>query len=128
MWSSQKDLYIHKATHSSLHSSDYSDDSEIVFILLTIRELRRSCDAPYGFQIVRRINRLVKSRSHSVRSEVLKVLLALRIKDINLEKEKKDEIKQKKFMKHKQKLLTLSKKERKVYAFMMYVIKVSVFV
>jgi nucleolar complex protein 3 len=70
----------------------------------------------------------VKSRSHSVRSEVLKVLLALRIKDINLEKEKVDEMKQKKFMKHKQKLLTLSKKERKVCAFMICVIKVSVLV
>ena len=56
----------------------------------------------------------MKSRSHSVHSEVLKVLLALRIKDINLEQEKKDEMKQKKFMKHKQKLLTMSKKERKV--------------
>lgn len=66
-----------------------------------------------SLEIVRRINRLVKSRSHSVHSEVLKVLLALRIKDINLEQEKVDEMKQKKFMKHKQKLLTMSKKERK---------------
>lgn len=66
-----------------------------------------------SLEIVRRINRLVKSRSHSVHSEVLKVLLSLRIKDINLEKEKVDEMKQKKFMKHKQKLLTMSKKERK---------------
>jgi nucleolar complex protein 3 len=56
----------------------------------------------------------VKSRSHSIHSEVLKVLLALRIKDINLEQEKKDEMKQKKFMKHKQKLMTMSKNERKV--------------
>jgi nucleolar complex protein 3 len=56
----------------------------------------------------------VKSRSHAVHPEVLKVLLALRIKEINLEKEKEDELKQKKFMKHKQKLLTMSRKERKV--------------
>lgn len=56
----------------------------------------------------------MKSRSHSVHSEVLKVLLSLRIKEINLEKEKEDELKQKKFMKHKQKLLAMSKKERKV--------------
>jgi hypothetical protein len=84
----------------------------------------RALFAPFCFyfQIVRRINRLVKSRSHSVHSEVLKVLLALRIKDINLEQEKEDEMKQKKFMKHKQKLLTMSKKERKVYASMIYVI------
>lgn len=66
------------------------------------------------FQIVRRINHLVKSRSHSVYPEVLDVLLYLRIKDINLEKEKIDEMKQRNLMKHKQKLLTMSKKERKV--------------
>jgi nucleolar complex protein 3 len=57
----------------------------------------------------------VKSRSHSVHSEVLKVLLSLRIKDINLEREKEVELKQKTFMKHKQKLLAMSKKERKVW-------------
>jgi nucleolar complex protein 3 len=57
----------------------------------------------------------VKSRSHSVHSEVLKVLLSLRIKEISLEKEKEDELKQKKFMKHKEKLLAMSKKERKVW-------------
>ncbi|PNF17218.1 hypothetical protein B7P43_G05235 [Cryptotermes secundus] len=66
-----------------------------------------------SLEIVRCINCLVKSRSHSVHPEVLKVLLSLRIKEINLEKEKEDELRQKKFMKHKQKLLTMSKKERK---------------
>lgn len=57
----------------------------------------------------------MKSRSHSVHSEVLNVLLSLRIKEVNLEKEKEDELKQKTFMKHKQKLLAMSKKERKVW-------------
>nr|CAD7572076.1 unnamed protein product [Timema californicum] len=63
--------------------------------------------------IVRRINHLVKSRSHSVHCEVLSVFLVLRIKDVNLDKEKEDEIKQKKFLTRKQKLLQLSKRERK---------------
>nr|CAD7588236.1 unnamed protein product [Timema genevievae] len=63
--------------------------------------------------IVRRINHLVKSRSHSVHCEVLGVFLVLRIKDVNLDKEKEDEIKQKKFLTRKQKLLQLSKRERK---------------
>ncbi|XP_054260886.1 nucleolar complex protein 3 homolog [Macrosteles quadrilineatus] len=63
--------------------------------------------------IVRRINHLVKSRSHTVHKEVISVLLGLRIKDINLDQEKESEIKQKKFMTHKQKLLAMSKKERK---------------
>uniref|UniRef100_A0A1B6JVH4 Nucleolar complex protein 3 homolog n=1 Tax=Homalodisca liturata TaxID=320908 RepID=A0A1B6JVH4_9HEMI len=63
--------------------------------------------------IVRRINHLVKSRSHTVHQEVISVLLTLRIKDVNLDQEKEAEIKQKKFMTHKQKLLAMSKRERK---------------
>lgn len=65
-------------------------------------------------QIVRSINHLVKSRSHAVHSEALSVLLCLRIKDVNLDKEKEEQIKQKKFKTHRQKLLTMSKRERKV--------------
>lgn len=63
--------------------------------------------------IVRRINHYVKLRSHSVHSEMLSVLLALRIKDVDLDKEKEEDAKQKKLMTHKQRILALSKKERK---------------
>lgn len=44
----------------------------------------------------------------------MSVLLALPIKNVNLDKEKEDIIKSKKFMTRKQKLLAMSKKERKV--------------
>lgn len=40
-------------------------------------------------------------------------MLYLRIKDINLEKEKEEETKQKKLMSHKQRILALSRRERK---------------
>lgn len=63
--------------------------------------------------IVRKLNQYIKSRKHSVHSEVIAVLLALRIKDINLDKEKEEETKQKKLMSHKQRILALSKRERK---------------
>uniref|UniRef100_A0A1B6C2B6 Nucleolar complex protein 3 homolog n=1 Tax=Clastoptera arizonana TaxID=38151 RepID=A0A1B6C2B6_9HEMI len=63
--------------------------------------------------IVRRINHLVKARSHTVHNEVVAVMLALRIKDVNLDREKELELKQKKFMTYKQKLLRMSKRERK---------------
>ncbi|KAJ9578237.1 hypothetical protein L9F63_005536 [Diploptera punctata] len=66
-----------------------------------------------SLEIVRRINHLVKSLSHSVYPEVLNVLLSLRIKEVNLDKEKEDEMKQRKILKHKEKLLTMSRKERK---------------
>ncbi|VVC26140.1 Hypothetical protein CINCED_3A001861 [Cinara cedri] len=63
--------------------------------------------------IVRRINQLVKTRSHCVHSELLSVLLALPIRNVNLDKEKEEILKSKKFMTRKQKLLAMSKKERK---------------
>lgn len=64
---------------------------------------------------MRRINGLVKRREHNVHSSVLEVLLALRIKEINLDKEKEDDLQQKKLKGRKMKILTMSKKERKVY-------------
>lgn len=59
------------------------------------------------------MNQYIKSKKHSVRPEVITVLLSLRIKDINLDKEKEDEAKQKKLMSHKQRILALSRRERK---------------
>lgn len=63
--------------------------------------------------IVRILNQFIKSKKHSVHSEVITVLLSLRIKNINLDKEKEEETKQKKLMSHKQRILALSKRERK---------------
>lgn len=45
--------------------------------------------------------------------EVITVLLSLRIKDVNLDKEKEEETKQRKLMSHKQRILALSRRERK---------------
>ena len=67
-----------------------------------------------SLDIVRAINNLIKKRSHCVHPEVLQILLHLKIKDVNLDKEKEDELKDKKFMNRKQKLLNMSKTERKV--------------
>ncbi|XP_031842929.1 nucleolar complex protein 3 [Nomia melanderi] len=69
--------------------------------------------AELSLTIVRRLNQYVKAKAHSVHSEVMSVLLCLRIKDINLDKEKEEESKQKKLMSHKQRILALSKRERK---------------
>ncbi|XP_035729514.1 nucleolar complex protein 3 homolog [Vespa mandarinia] len=66
-----------------------------------------------SLMIVRKINQFIKSKGHSVHAEVISVLLSLRIKDIDLDKEKEDETKQKKLMSHKQRILSLSKRERK---------------
>lgn len=45
--------------------------------------------------------------------EVITVLLSLRIKDVDLDKEKEEETKQRKLMSHKQRILALSRRERK---------------
>ncbi|KAK9509652.1 hypothetical protein O3M35_006918 [Rhynocoris fuscipes] len=64
-------------------------------------------------EIVRRINDLVKKKQHAVRAEVIEVLSSLRIQDINLDKIKEDELKEKKLLEHKSRLINLSKKEKK---------------
>merc|ERR1712142_342866 len=69
-----------------------------------------------SLEAVRLINHLVKSRKHNVRNEVVSVLLALRIKNVDLDKEKNAEIDLKKKEARKKKLLeksTISKQEKK---------------
>lgn len=63
--------------------------------------------------IVRKINQYIKTHGHSVHCEVVTVLLSLKIKNIDLDKEREDDTKQKKLMNHKQRILALSKRERK---------------
>ena len=60
-------------------------------------------------EAVRLINHLVKTRKHNVRNEVVDVLLALRIKNVNLDKEKEEEIQAKKSEARKKKLLSKAK-------------------
>ncbi|XP_026674168.1 nucleolar complex protein 3 homolog isoform X2 [Ceratina calcarata] len=69
--------------------------------------------AELSLKMVRKLNQYIKLKAHSVHSEVLQVLLSLRIKDVNLDKEKEEETKQKKLTSHKQRILALSKRERK---------------
>ncbi|XP_076631278.1 nucleolar complex protein 3 isoform X1 [Colletes latitarsis] len=69
--------------------------------------------AELSLALVRRLNQYIKLKAHSVHSEVISVLLSLRIKDVNLDKEKVEETKQKKLVSHKQRILALSKRERK---------------
>lgn len=69
-----------------------------------------------SFEAVKLINHLVKSRKHNVRNEVVSVLLALRIKNVDLDKEKNAELDLKKKEARKQKLMeksSISKQEKK---------------
>lgn len=45
---------------------------------------------------------------------MLEILLVLKIKDVNLDKEREQEMKEKKLQSHKQNILQLSKREKKV--------------
>merc|ERR1719516_859993 len=69
-----------------------------------------------SLEAVRLINHLVKSRKHNVRTEVVSVLLHLRIKHVDLDKEKNEELEMKKMEARKKKLLEkqkMSKQEKK---------------
>ncbi|XP_011184791.1 nucleolar complex protein 3 homolog [Zeugodacus cucurbitae] len=63
--------------------------------------------------IVRRINHLIKTKLPNVHVECITCLLSLKIKNVNLDAEKENELKQKKLEAHRQRLMSLSKKERK---------------
>ena len=69
-----------------------------------------------SWEAVKLINHLVKSRKHNVRPDVISVLLNLRIKDVDLDKEKNAELELKKKEAQKKKLLAKkseSKQEKK---------------
>ncbi|NXL57405.1 NOC3L protein, partial [Chordeiles acutipennis] len=63
--------------------------------------------------VVKVISGLVKSRNYSVRPEVLKVFLHLRIKEVELQKDSEDIAPKKKFMTYKEKRKNLSRMQRK---------------
>lgn len=64
-------------------------------------------------KILRILNQYLKNHAHNVNVEMLQILLYLKIKDVNLDKDKEDDIKQKKLLAKKQSLLQQSKKEKK---------------
>lgn len=49
---------------------------------------------------------------------MLEVLLVLNLRDVNLDQEKEQDIKQKKLLAHKSRILQISKKERKVVLYL----------
>lgn len=62
---------------------------------------------------MRLINHYLKTHAHNVNVEMLEVLLALRIREVNLDEEKEQEMKQKKLQSKRGNLLQMSKKEKK---------------
>lgn len=63
---------------------------------------------------VRQVNHLIKNkRHHQIPPDCLDILIALRIKDVNLDKEREEEINRYKTLTRKEKLLILSKTERR---------------
>jgi len=94
-----------------------SDQNARTLVRTSIEEMFYSdLRGEISFEAVKLINHLVKSRKHKVRNDVVDVMLKLRIKHVNLDKEKQEEIDTKKRESRKQKLLeksTNSKQEKK---------------
>lgn len=63
--------------------------------------------------IVKVISGMVKSRNYDVRPEILKCLLCLRIKEVEMKKDTEDTAPKKKFMNYKEKKKNLSRMQRK---------------
>ncbi|XP_066263007.1 nucleolar complex protein 3 [Euwallacea similis] len=64
-------------------------------------------------KILRLINSYLKTHAQNVNPEMLEVLLVLNLKDVNLDAEKEQDVKNKKLQAKKGRLLQLSKRERK---------------
>jgi nucleolar complex protein 3 len=63
---------------------------------------------------VRQINHLIKNkRHHQIPPDCLDILIALRIKDVNLDREREEEISRYKTLTRKEKILIMSKNERR---------------
>lgn len=66
-----------------------------------------------SLKIVLLINQCIKKFSFNIQPDLIKVLLHLKIKNVNMDEEKSTKIKQKKLQSHKGNILKLSKKEKK---------------
>lgn len=67
-----------------------------------------------SLQAVRQVNHLIKNkRHHQIPPDTLDMLITLRIKDVNLDREREEEIGRYKTLKRKEKLLIMSKNERR---------------
>lgn len=67
----------------------------------------------FSLQIVRSINKFVKSKSNNLHPECISIFLQLKLRDINLDEEKDAETKKKEFLKKKHKILRMTKREKK---------------
>ncbi|KAJ8923990.1 hypothetical protein NQ315_006766 [Exocentrus adspersus] len=63
-------------------------------------------------KILRSINNYLKNHAH-IYEDILDVLLVLNLKDVNLDRKKEQDLKQKKLRSHKARIIQMSKKERK---------------
>lgn len=63
-------------------------------------------------EIVRKLSQLIKAKQFDCRRDITDMFLALRIKNVDLDKERDVEAKAKKYLKHKEKLKQMSRKER----------------
>lgn len=64
-------------------------------------------------KILQVLNKFLRTRAHNVNATMLEVLLHLKIRDVNLDQQVENDIKQKKLQSKKGNVLQLSKKERK---------------
>ena len=103
--------------HALIPILSNSNDEARNLVKNAIEEVfRNDMRGEISLEAVRLINHLVKSRKHNVRTEVVSVLLCLRIKNVDLDREKKEEIERKKREARKKKLLEkskISKQEKK---------------
>lgn len=96
--------------HAVIPILSNSDTAARTLVRISLEEVfRGDLRGEISQEATRLINHLVKTRKHNVRKDVVDVLLALRIKNVNLDKEKEEELQMKKQEARKKKLLDKAK-------------------
>ena len=101
--------------HALIPFTAHKDDRVRTMVCAYFKKLfKEDKRGEISLHAVRQINHLVKNkRHHQISPDCLDTLLSLRIKDINLDQEKAEEINRYKTLTRKEKLLIMSKTERR---------------
>ena len=109
--------YAVNILHAVVPVLNQADPDSRRVVKSAVREVfRNDKRGEISYSAVRLINSLVKTRKHNVRPDVVDVLQSLRIRSVNLDREKEEEIEKKRMEARKRKLMersTISRQEKK---------------
>ena len=101
--------------HALIPFTAHKIDDVRLLVCSALKQLfREDKKGEISLHAVRQVNHMIKNKRHNhIPPDALDILIALRIKDVNLDREQEEEISRYKTLNRKQKLLIMSKNERR---------------